>query len=131
MAEAGKPIYFDNLASLEVEWRKLEPYDQPIGLKLLFEDPRTGVEHDLVRYPAGMKARWHRHTAGHAILLLEGHMHVNDRTLGPGDYCYLPPGEPMWHEQVEGESCLFVIMFDGPFDVAVVDGPAGGVGRSQ
>ncbi len=124
MAETGKPLFVGDLRSLEFDWRKLEPYDRPIGLKLLFEDPRTGVEHDLVRYPAGMKGRWHRHTAGHAILVLDGHMHVNDQVLGPGAYCYLPSGRPMWHEPLEGESCLFVIMFDGPFDVAVVDQPS-------
>ncbi len=123
MAEMSKPIYLDDLGSLELELRKLEPYDQPIWLKLLFKDPRTGVEHDLVRYPSGMKARRHRHTAGHAILMLEGHMHANDRILGSGAYCYLPPGEPMWHEPAEGESCLFVIMFNGPFDVTVVEAP--------
>src|SRR5258708_1322003 len=65
--EYGKAIVVGELASLDLE----EPspaaaavYDQPIGLRLLYEDP-GGEEHYLVRYPAGLKGRPHRHTAAH------------------------------------------------------------------
>ena len=116
-------IFIPDLPNAELVYRALAPYDRPIGLRTLWEDVRTGVEHDLVRYPAGMRAKWHRHTAGHSILLLEGRMHINDRVIEPGTYVYLPPGIPMWHAPAGDEPCLFLIMFDGPFDVEVVDQP--------
>src|SRR5947209_3743261 len=32
-------------------------YDQPIALRLLFEDQASGVEHYVVRYPTGLRGR--------------------------------------------------------------------------
>jgi quercetin dioxygenase-like cupin family protein len=113
-----------DLASLELEPRKLDVYGSPIGLRLLWQDPRTGAEHYLVRYPAGLEASWHRHSAAHTIYVIEGRLHANDRVLEPGTYRHFPAGEPMWHAPAEGTSCLFPIMFAGPFDVEVVDKPA-------
>ncbi len=79
----------DQLRSLEL----LEPgaaaaaiYDQPIALRLLYQDPTSGEEHYLVRYPAGMRGSPHRHT----------------------DF---PPGEPMRHQATVDEPCLFVLLF--------------------
>ncbi len=71
-----------------------------------------------MRYPAQLRARWHRHTAAHTIVVLEGGLEVNGRVIGPGSYCHLPAGEPMHHAPAPGGGCLFVIVFDGPFDVA-------------
>jgi hypothetical protein len=68
-----------------------------------------------------LRARAHRHTAAHTIVVLEGRMQVNDRVVGPGAYCHFPGGETMHHAPAAGDSCLFVILFDGPFDVQPVD----------
>lgn len=111
----------DGFGSVELEPRRPVIYDRDIGLRLLFSDPRTGAEHYLVRYPAGLKAQRHRHTAGQTIVVLEGRLEVNGEVIGPGAYCHLPAGEPMHHAPVEGSSCLFVTMFDGPFDVEPLD----------
>ena len=32
-------------------------YDRPIALRLLYEDPVSGEEHYVVRYPAGVRCR--------------------------------------------------------------------------
>ena len=111
----------DALAALELRETEQPVYDRPFALRLLYEDPRSGAEHYLVRYPAGLVARRHRHTAAHTIVVLEGALEANGRTVGPGSYCHFPAGEPMHHGPANGESCLFVIMFDGPFDVERVD----------
>jgi quercetin dioxygenase-like cupin family protein len=55
------------------------------------------------------------------ILVVEGRLAVNDRVLGPGDYCHFPAGEKMWHAPAGGGSCLFISMFHGPSDVEAVD----------
>jgi quercetin dioxygenase-like cupin family protein len=121
--EYGRATIIHELKSLELQ----EPqgaaaavYDQPIGLRLLYEDPDSGDEHYLVNYPAGLNGRVHRHTAAHTIVVLEGRLEANDQAIGPGAYAHFPPGEPMRHQAAGAESCLFVILFHGPFDVQIL-----------
>jgi quercetin dioxygenase-like cupin family protein len=97
-------------------------YDRPITLRQLHLG-ETGAEHYLVRYPVGLQARRHRHTAAQTIVVVEGRLAVDGEILGPGGYCHFPGGVPMHHAPAAGESCLFVTIFDGPFDVFPVDGP--------
>ena len=92
-------------------------YDRPFELRVLYEDSRSGGEHYVVRYPAGLVAQEHRHTAAHTIVVLEGALEVNGQTVGPGAYCHFPGGVPMHHAPAGGEACVFLLLFDGPFDV--------------
>jgi quercetin dioxygenase-like cupin family protein len=114
----------DRLESLELR----EPgaaaaaiYDQPIGLRLLYEDPTSGEEHYLVRDPAGLRGRVHRHTAAQTIVVLDGRLEANGQVIGPGSYAHFPAGEPMRHQATQDGPCLFVLLFHGPFDVEVLD----------
>jgi quercetin dioxygenase-like cupin family protein len=121
MSEPPKgPIVWSDLTSIALPTRELAVYDRPIGMRLLYEDPGSGAEHYLVRYPAGMTAQWHRHSAGHTIVVIEGRLHVNDEIIGPRSYCHYGPNVPMWHAPAADEACLFLIMFDGPSDVAAI-----------
>jgi quercetin dioxygenase-like cupin family protein len=95
-------------------------YDRPIGLRLLHADPASGEEHYLVRYPAGVRARVHRHTAAHTMVVLEGRLEANGTVIGPGAYAHFPAGAPMRHQATPDGPCLFVLLFHGPFDVEVV-----------
>src|SRR5262249_32039218 len=96
-------------------------YDRAIGLRPLYADARTGEEHYVIRYPAGVKARLHRHSVAHTIVVLEGRLEANGRVIGPGSYAHFPAREPMRHQPTGEEDCLFVILFHGPFDVQIVD----------
>ena len=116
----GSATIVDQLQSLELR----EPgaaaaaiYDQPIALRLLHQDPTSGEEHYLVRYPAGVRGRLHRHTAAHTIVVLEGRLDANGHVIGPGAYVHFPPGEPTRHQATMDEPCLFVLLFHGAFDV--------------
>ena len=115
--EYGHAVIVDGLGSTQLDRAQPVIYDREIGLRLLYQDPDSGAEHYLVRYPAGLGARRHRHTVAHTIVLLEGRLEVNDQVVGPGSYCHFPGGEAMRHAPARGESCLFVIIFTGPFDV--------------
>jgi quercetin dioxygenase-like cupin family protein len=115
--EYGETILFPNLEQVDMRPTSQPVYDREIELGDLFIDPRTGAEHYVVRYPPGLRALPHRHTAAHTIVVLEGRLKVNDRVLGPGAYCHLPGGQPMLHGPADQDPCLFLIMFDGPFDV--------------
>ena len=114
---AEQPIVVDELATLEVEERQMAVYDRPIGLRLLYEDPDSGEEHYLVRYPAGVQGQWHRHTAAHTIVVLEGRLEVNGTVIGPGAYCHFPAGMPMRHLAAGAEPCLLLNLLHGPSDV--------------
>lgn len=118
--EYGAAIIVDNLDSVQMDRSHPVIYDREIGVRLLYEDPESGAEHYLIRYPAGLKARLHRHTAAHTIVILEGRLAVNDGVIGPGAYCHFPAGETMFHAPAEGAACLFITIFHGPFDVEPV-----------
>jgi quercetin dioxygenase-like cupin family protein len=119
--EYGRAVAVADLESLELRASKLDVYDAAIGVHLLYEDPGTGAEHYLVRYPAGLGARPHRHTAAHTVVLLEGRLRVNDEVIAAHGYCHFPAGETMYHGPADDGPCLFVLIFDGPYDVTVVD----------
>lgn len=110
-------VVVDRLHALELEESQPAIYDRPVGLRLLHQDPATGAEHYLVRYPAGLRAARHRHTAAHTIVVLDGRLEANGHVVGPGAYVHFPAGEPMHHAPTDGEDCLFVTIFDGTFDV--------------
>ncbi len=110
-----------DLASLELEPSQPEIYDRPVGLRLLYQDPGSGAEHYLARYPPGLRARRHRHTAAHTIIVLEGAMEIDGQLLYPGAYAHHPGGRVMHHAPAPGRHCLFVIIFHGPFDVTSVE----------
>jgi quercetin dioxygenase-like cupin family protein len=63
-------------------------------VRLLYEDPDSGAEHYLIRYPAGLNACLHRHTAAHTIVVLKGRLAVNE-VIGPGASCHFPAGETL------------------------------------
>ncbi len=98
-------------------------YDRDFQLGTLLLEPEPGEEHYLVRYPAGLRARWHRHRAAHTILVLEGQLEVNGSVFGPGAYCHLPGGRPMHHAPAGDGPCTFLLLFHGPFDVEPLDDP--------
>jgi quercetin dioxygenase-like cupin family protein len=115
MEEAA--IVVGGLRALMLDESQPAIYDRPIGVRLLHQDPATGAEHYLIRYPAGLVAQRHRHTAAHTIVVLDGQLEANGQVIGPGSYCHFPAGAPMHHAPAGGEPCLFVTIFDGPFDV--------------
>jgi quercetin dioxygenase-like cupin family protein len=123
---ADPPVVVARLADLPLKTAQPLIYDRPIALRQLFRGPRTGAGHYLVRYPAGLSAQWHRHTAAHTVVVLEGGLEVNGAVIGPGSYCHLPAGQPMHHAPAAGGSCLFVLLFDGPFDVEPLPEPPSG-----
>jgi quercetin dioxygenase-like cupin family protein len=121
----GHAVIIDDLRSLELAHpgeAAAAVYDQPIGLRQLFTDADTGEEHYVVRYPAGLRGRMHRHSAAHTLVVLEGQLEANGQKIGPGSYAHFPAGEVMRHQAGSSEACLFVLLFHGAFDVEIVEG---------
>jgi quercetin dioxygenase-like cupin family protein len=116
-----QPIIVDHLASVEMRPSRPDIYDQDIAVRLLFTDPTSGAEHYLIRYPAGLRAQPHRHSAAHTIVVLEGSLRVNETVIGPGAYAHFPAMSAMLHAPAGNEGCLLVFIFDGPQDVESLD----------
>lgn len=116
-ADQARAVVLDDVRELELEASQPAIYDRPIGVRLLFSDPASGAAHYLIRYPAGLVAQPHRHTAAHTVVVLDGRLEANGQVIGPGGYCHFPAGQPMHHAPAGGEPCRFVTIFDGPFDV--------------
>lgn len=120
MSGFGAATILDELRSLELSppgATAAAIYDREIALRLLYEDPESGEEHYVVRYPTGVKGRLHRHSAAHTIVVLEGRLEANGRVIAEGSYAHFPAGQPMRHQATEEGPCLFVLLFHGPFDV--------------
>ncbi|MGB9111802.1 MAG: cupin domain-containing protein [Acidimicrobiales bacterium] len=117
---ASDPVLLDQVATQELRESRVEIYDRPIGVRLLYRNPVTGAEHYLIRYPAGLQAARHRHTAAHTFVVLEGTLEANGERFGPGSYCHFPAGTVMHHAPSGDADCLFVAIFDGPQDVEAV-----------
>jgi quercetin dioxygenase-like cupin family protein len=75
----------------------------------------------LIRYPAGLQAQRHTHSAAHTIIVLEGVMHADGEPLHAGSYAHFEAGTVHRHAPAEGQPCVFVIIFHGPFDVTPVE----------
>lgn len=119
--ELGRMIVVEGPGAVDFDERSNAIYPVPVGVCRVFEDPVTGAQHFLLRYPPGLAARPHRHTSSHTIVVVSGRLQVNDREIGPGGYCHFPAGETMIHTTAGAEPCVFYTVFDGPVDIEPVD----------
>jgi quercetin dioxygenase-like cupin family protein len=120
-----EPVIVADVRSAGFRSTEQPAYDRPFELQALYTDPRTGAEHYVVRYQAGTRAKWHRHSAAHTIIVVAGRMVANGQPLGAGGYAHFPGGAAMLHEPAAGQDCTFVLIFDGPFDLEVLEGAPG------
>lgn len=114
-----------DVCSLALRTSEQPAYDQPFELQELYRDPHTGAEHYVVRYRAGTRARWHRHTSAHTMIVVSGQLMANGQQLGPGGYAHFPGATSMLHEPTQEHDCTFVLIFDGPFDLDVMESSEG------
>ena len=124
LTKPARAVIIDGLASLQLDDPQAvtgrDPatgYDGPFQLKLLNHDPDTDEDHYLVRYPAGLRGGRHRHSAAHTIVVLEGRLEANGQVIGPHAYAHFPAAEVMRHQATAEGPCLFVLLFNGRFDV--------------
>lgn len=78
-----------------------ERFNDKIGRALyrknLIEDPETGMEVRLVRYPAGVVNPRHTHPCAHGMYVLEGTLTTHQGQYGPGHFVWFPEGVMMEH----------------------------------
>jgi quercetin dioxygenase-like cupin family protein len=84
-------------SALPWEARFNEHLGQTLYRKNLIEDPDTGMEIRLVRYPAGVINTRHTHPCAHGMYVLEGTLVTNQGSFGPGHFVWFPEGMVMEH----------------------------------
>jgi quercetin dioxygenase-like cupin family protein len=65
--------------------------------KPLLQDPDTGMEILVLRYPAGVTIPWHTHPCAHGMYVLEGTLVTHAGSFGPGSFVWFPEGMEMSH----------------------------------
>jgi quercetin dioxygenase-like cupin family protein len=91
-----KTIAIDT-AALPWEDRFNEKLGRALYRKNLMEDPDTGMEVRLVKYPAGVINPLHTHPCAHGMYVLEGTLVTNEGSYGPGNFVWFPEGVAMEH----------------------------------
>jgi quercetin dioxygenase-like cupin family protein len=91
-----------------------ERFNEKIGAALhrknLIEDPETGMEVRLVRYPAGIVNPRHTHPCAHGMYVLEGTLVTHEGRYGPGHFVWFPEGLVMEHgASAEGDVTVLFI----------------------
>ena len=112
-------IAFDTTA---MPWE--ERYQAALGKsnfrKLLLQDPDTGMEISLARYPAGFTTTWHTHPCAHGMFVLEGTLVTHAGTYGPGGFVWFPEGMLMEHGATADAEVVVLFITNKRFEINYV-----------
>ena len=85
--------------------------------KLLLQDPDTGMEIRLVRYPAGFTTPWHTHSCAHGMYVLEGTLVTYKGSYGPGAFLWFPEGMLMEHGATSNADVVVLFITNKKFEI--------------
>ena len=85
--------------------------------KLLLDDPDTGMEIRLLRYPAGFVTTWHTHPCAHGMYVLEGTLVTHVGNFGPGGFVWFPEGTLMEHGATAHSDVVMLFITNKKFDI--------------
>lgn len=99
------------------EERFNEKLQRVLYRKTLLEDPDTGMQIRLVRYPAGVMNVWHTHPCGHGMYVLEGTLVTHAGSHGPGGFVWFPEGSLMQHGAGDREDVVALFITNKHFEI--------------
>jgi quercetin dioxygenase-like cupin family protein len=103
--------------SLAWEERFNEKIARALYRKNLFEDPDTGMEIRLVRYPASIINPMHTHPCAHGMYVLEGTLVTHQGRFGVGSFVWFPEGETMEHGASAEQDVVVLFITNKPFEI--------------
>ena len=108
----------------DVEWSEvlMEQIGRPFYVKLLLDEPETGMSVMLLRYPAGLVNPHHKHSCGHGMYVLEGKLVTHRGEFGPGTFVWFPEGDTMQHGASPEGDMIALFITNKPFSVDYVKG---------
>ena len=108
--------------ALPWEERFNEKLGRALYRKNLIEDPETGMEVRLVRYPAGLVNPRHTHSCAHGMYVLEGALVTQSGTYGPGAFVWFPEGMVMEHGASAEADTTVLFITNKRFDIHYAGG---------
>lgn len=106
-----------DVASKPWEDRFNEPTGKTMYRKEIFQDPDTGMEIRMVRYPAGFVNPLHTHPCAHGMYVLEGTLVTHEGRYGPGSFVWFPEGQRMEHGATQEEDVTVLFITNKPFQI--------------
>lgn len=99
------------------EDRYSEALQKMLYRKNLIEDPDTGMEIRLVKYPAGVINKLHTHPCAHGMFVMEGTLVTHDGNYGPGNFVWFPEGQVMEHGATAEADVVVLFITNKPFQI--------------
>lgn len=87
----------------------------------LHEDPETGANVFVMRYPAGFTNPWHHHDCSHGIYVLTGTLNTPIGEFGPGNYVWFPEGSVHYHGATAESEVTFLFITNKKFNIMFAD----------
>jgi len=103
------------------EARPNEKVGRTMHRKLLVQDPDTGMEVRMVRYPAGYVTPWHTHPCAHGMYVLEGTLLTDKGRHGPGSFLWFPEGTAAEHGATPEAAVVALFITNKKFAIQYVD----------
>lgn len=103
--------------AMEWEERFNEHLGKTLYRKNLINDPDTGMEVRLVRYPKGVINKLHVHPCAHGMYVLEGTLVTHSGSYGPGHFVWFPEGTPMEHGATAEADVTVVLITNKKFEI--------------
>ena len=110
-----------NTNALPWEERFNDKLGRAVFRKLLLQDPETGMEMRLLRYPAGLVLPWHTHPCGHGIYVLDGTLVTHQGSYGPGNFVWFPEGTAMTHGATAENDVTVLFITNKPLEMHYLD----------
>lgn len=107
--------------ALPWEERFNEHLGRTLYRKNLIEDPDTGMEVRLVRYPQGVINKLHTHPCAHGMYVLEGTLATHAGSYGPGSFVWFPEGTRMEHGASPEGDVTVLFITNKPFEIHYVE----------
>ncbi|MEL7608644.1 MAG: DUF4437 domain-containing protein [Bacillota bacterium] len=89
--------------------------------KMLVQDPETGVQINLLKYPAGFMTPWHDHPCSHGVYILEGTLKTNEGSFGPGSFVWFPEGSVAEHGAALESDVVVLFVTNKKFDINFIE----------
>lgn len=96
---------------------RIEELNHDLPIKLLVDDPDTGMTVMKVVYEAGFTNTWHRHNCAHGMYVLDGVLKTHTGSYGPGSFVWFPEGELMHHGATDDNDVTLLFITNKVFDI--------------
>jgi quercetin dioxygenase-like cupin family protein len=116
MSSSNDVIAIDTKA-LPWEERYNEHLGRTLYRKNLVQDPDTGMEVRLVRYPAGVINTRHTHPCAHGMYVLKGTLVTHAGRFSPGSFVWFPEGCVMEHGAAAEADVVVLFITNKPFEI--------------